>query len=135
MANGSNTWGVNYSISFHEQILRNHSMVGFVSRDHDILFFVQRIDLLSNLHILCTNEYTFSLANVHRALAEFPTCNCISVGGEWNSYTFQAKEFCLEKSIGLFTPSELLGALRHEEFWQYSRKDEEGNSQYPYRVA
>lgn len=131
-----NTWGVAYSIiQFLERALRIHRVVQSFERTEDILFEVQRKNSLTTVYILCLDEYALGLAAIHRALDEFPICNCISVGGNWNGYTPQAKEFCLENSIGLFTTSELLGALWHQNFWTYSQKDEKGNPEYPYRVA
>ena len=83
--------------------------------------------------LICLDKYTLGESLVHRALQEFPEVNFISVGGNWNGYTREAKQLCLSKNIGLFNSSELTGALWKNEFWLYHQRDDEGNPIYPYK--
>ncbi|MCW0469946.1 hypothetical protein OH492_16315 [Vibrio chagasii] len=72
--------------------------------------------------LICLDEYVPGEAAVHRVLKEFPTVNYISVGGNWNGYTEEAKATMLIKKYRLFNSSELTGALWKDEFWAYHQK-------------
>ena len=133
MSNGENSWGVSFSrIAWLEDAIKNHSNVSRVMRHDDIVFEVERSDG-AHLTVLCLDEYAMGEAAIHRALKEFPKVNFISVGGNWNGYTPEAKELCLSRKIGLYNSSELAGALRKNDYWGYYRKDKDGNPTYPYR--
>jgi len=50
--------------------------------------------------------------------------HCIVMGSSWLDYTNQAKKNSVEKEVGLFTSSELFGALNREHsFWKYTPKN------------
>ncbi|HCE2270948.1 hypothetical protein ABXV22_00475 [Vibrio rotiferianus] len=133
MSNGSNDWGVSYSrIAWLEDAIQNHDNVVNYNRHDDIIMEFDRRDG-SSIVLICLDEYALGEAAVHRVLKEFPTVNYISVGGNWNGYTEEAKQLCLSKNIGLFNSSELTGALWKDEFWAYHQRDKDGNPIYPYK--
>lgn len=133
MPNGSNSWGVSYSrIAWLESAIKSHDNVIRYSRHDDIIMKFDRKDG-SSITLICLDEYTLGEAMVHRVLNEFPEVNFISVGGNWNGYTREAKQLCLSNSIGLFNSSELTGALWKNEFWLYHQRDDDGTPIYPYK--
>lgn len=133
--NGTNSWGVSYSrIDWLEQAIKNHGNVISVSRHDDIIIEVERSSG-SNLTVICLDEYALGEAGVRRVFQEFPTVNFISVGGNWNGYTPEAKELCLSRNIGLYNASELTGGIWNDDFWKYHGRDEKGNPIYPYKRA
>jgi hypothetical protein len=135
MTNGSNNFGVSFSqISWIEKALRNHPNVVSVARLHDIQFDISR-NLGDELLLVCLNEYTCGLARVYDALDQFSGTNIIYVGGNWNNYTQEAKDFCLLSNLGLYNSSEINGALQRGDFWNYHRKDENRNPIYPTRAV
>jgi hypothetical protein len=71
------------------------------------------------------------LARVLEVQEAFPGVDLIYVGGAWNSYTGEAKEYCLAAGIGLFNTTEMNGALYRDDFWTYHKKDKDGNPVYP----
>jgi hypothetical protein len=73
---------------------------------------------------LGVDEYACSISLVRRALEDFGSLNFICVGGLWNGYTERAKEFCMEKHIGLYNTSELSGGLWKDDYWDYTQKKE-----------
>lgn len=126
--NGSNNWNVGYSyICWFERLLRTHRNVVNLSRHTDLVFEVDRKRQRDHLIIFCCNEYTMGLTMVQRALYEFGNLNLIHTGGNWNGYTRQAKEFCLDAKIGLYISDEMSGALWQDEFSSYHQKDKDGN--------
>jgi hypothetical protein len=133
MNNGTNTWNVTYGrIVYLENTLRQHKNVVSVERHDDIIFNVIR-HKGENLTLICLDEYALGIAGVKRVQQEFPDVNLISVGGAWNGYTREAKQYCLAMHIGLYNLGELAGALWKEEFWEYAKKDDDGNPIYPCR--
>lgn len=136
MTNGSNSWGVPFShISWFERLLNNHKNIESVLRTKDIYFTVKRKTQGDILQILCVREYTFGHTMTERALAEFGEINIIYIGGGWNGYTPEAKEYCLHAHIGLYVTDEMSGALWNESYWAYHQKDRDGNPSYFYRTA
>lgn|ERR1043166_2826167 len=135
MRNGSNNWGVCFSrVSWLEAALRDHGNIRSVTRHDDIVFEVERISG-SSLTILCLDEYSFGESAAQRVFQEFPDVNLISVGGNWNGYTPEAKQLCLSRHVGLYNSSEINGAIWKDDFWNYFRKDPKGNPDYPYKLS
>lgn len=135
MTNGSNSYGVTLpQIHFVSQLLDAHRSVGPVVRTNDIQF-----DFMTSrgvdVQLVCVNEYTCGLAKVLEVLGEFPGTHIIYVGGAWNGYTTQAKEYCVEAELGLFNASEINGALYCDDYWRYHRNDKDGNPIYPTKAS
>ncbi|MBQ0711457.1 MAG: hypothetical protein KBT53_00695 [Porticoccus sp.] len=135
MTNGANSWGVSYSrIAWLEPVVKSHDNVANFSRHDDIIMEFNRKDG-SHIVLICLDEYTLGEAGVQRVFQEFPAVNFISVGGNWNGYTVEAKRLCLSNEIGLFNSSELSGAIWKNDFWTYHQRDDDGNPIYPYKTA
>ena len=133
MNNGSNQWGVAFNrITWLEAAIRSHQNVESVERRDDIVFDVVR-RAGGGVTIVCLDEYTLGIAAAQRVAVEFPGVNFISVGGNWNCYTWEAKEWCLTQRIGLYNSSELSGALWKNEHWNYFKRDKDGDALYPLR--
>lgn len=134
MNNDENDYSVSFSvISWLENALMSHGNVLTVRRYDDIIFEITRKRQNDVLIIFCADEYACGITFVHRVLAEYPNCNCISVGGGWNGYTTEAKEYCLAAKIGLFVSEELLGALWKKDYWRYVKKDSKREPSYFFR--
>ena len=130
MSNGTNEFGVSYAqISWASRMLRHHDNVAEIVRSNDIQFDIERIRGCT-IRMVCLNEYTCGHGRVLEAQESFPGINLGYVGGNWNSYTSEAKEYCLASQIGLFNTSEMTGALHRNDFWSYHRKDKDGNPLY-----
>lgn len=122
MTNGRNNWDVSYVyIKFLEKVLNGHKNISSVNRTNDILFTVQRISQNDSLQVLCLDEYSMSLSSAMRAMNDFPGVNIISVGGNWNGYTLEAKRYCIESEVGLFNSMEINQALFKTQYWLYER--------------
>lgn len=135
MKNGSNDFGVSYAqIIWLNRVLSNHANVSTVTRTNDIQFDLERLRG-GNVRLVCLDEYTCGLGRIYEALETFSGTNIIYVGGEWNSYTCEAKQFCLASGLGLYNSTEINGALHRNEHWTYHRKDRHGNPMYPTKSA
>lgn len=133
MTNGSNSWGVSYGrIAWLVDAVKAHENVASLSRHDDIIMTVER-KRGSTIVLICLDEYTLGESAARRVMQEFPAVNFISVGGNWNGYTPEAKELCLSNRMGLFNSSELTGAFFRDDFWAYHKKDKDGNPTYPYK--
>src|SRR5262245_32568207 len=128
MSNGANAWGVKFSqITWFQKMLTTHPNVDAVDRRDDILFTVTRKKPNDTLRILCCDEYTAGMAVIRRGLQEFGELNIFYIGGSWNGYTTQAKEYCIENHIGLYVTDEIAGALWKNDHWNYQKKDKDGD--------
>jgi hypothetical protein len=135
MTNGSNELNVSYSqIVWINKVIANHPNVNSLTRSNDIQFDIERTRG-NPVRLVCINEYTCGLARVYDVLETFPGTNIIYVGGEWNSYTMEAKEYCLASGLGLYNSTEINGALHQNDFWTYHKKDRNGNPIYPTKAA
>ncbi len=131
MTNGNNAWKVSFAqISWLQEKLKGHPNIGSVARCKDILFSVARSRQGDQLQVLCCDEYVMGISAVHRALAEFEKLDIIYIGGGWNKYTKQAKDFCLSARIGLYNTNEMTGALWKDEFWAYHKTSDKGDPTY-----
>jgi len=122
--NGSNSWGVPFSdVTWFERLLLNHNNVTNVDRHDDIVCEVDRVKQSDHLRIFCCRQYTMTLTLVQKAIAEFGPLNIIYIGGGWNSYSDDAKDFCTGQRIGLYTTPEMSGGLWRNEYWSYEKPD------------
>jgi hypothetical protein len=130
-----NNWDVSYNIiKYIEQVLKNHDEVKSFVRENDIIFKIVRKNDQFEVVALLVNKYIFGEADFYRARDEFPQANCIIIGANWNGYTEEAKDLALKAKIGLFTPTEFMGAINiSEKFYNYVKRDGDGNPQYPYK--
>ncbi|WP_162527295.1 hypothetical protein [Sphingomonas solaris] len=123
MNNGTNDFGVSFAqISFLNRLLTAHSNVIEVRRSNDIQFDIVR-ERGGPIRLVCLDEYACGLARVFETQAAFPNVNLIYVGGVWNSYTKDAKQYCEAEQIGLFNAKEITGSLCRSDFWRYVRAD------------
>lgn len=130
MTNGSNLYGVSFNtISFFDSLIARHKNVAEAQRHDDILWSVERFKGRP-IEAICIDEYACGLGKVLEVLTDYKDTNLIWIGGVWNSYTMDAKEYCVENEIGLFNTGEMTGALFMDQFWKYHKKDEEGNPLY-----
>jgi len=130
-----NNWGVEYSaITFFEKILRTHGRVKSFTRSEDILFRLQLTNGKETC-VLLVSEYTVGLAAVIRATDEFPDMNHIVTSGVWCGYTVEAKEYGLERDIGVFVVDEFMGALNWEDPVKYAKRGSDGKPIHRYRAA
>ena len=117
MSNGENAFGVKYSrITFLSYVLRSHPNIVRFERDHDILFRLDRRNG-DKLNLVCIDDYVCGLTRVLEVLKSFPDVNFIFIGGRWNSYTSEAKEYCKEHGIGLANIKHLNQDLAKKRFW------------------
>ncbi|GAB2469092.1 hypothetical protein GCM10027082_20760 [Comamonas humi] len=122
--NGNNAWGVPFSdITWFERLLQNHDNVTNIQRHDDIIFEIDRTRQSDHLKIMCCRQYTMSITLVQKALSDFGKLNIIYIGGGWNSYDTDAKLFCIQQRIGLYTTPEMSGGLWENDYWSYEKPD------------
>lgn len=128
MANGNNEWGTPFcDITFLDRLLRTHQNVSAVSRSEDIIFTVSRIQQGDTLKVLCLRQYTMGRTMVDRAIDEFGDLDIIYIGGGWNGYQPEVKDLCVDSQIGLYVTDEMSGALWRDEYWNYQKKNQDGD--------
>ncbi len=107
------------SISVFENGTRAHKKVISLNMLEQQQYIVHRS--ASDLFVYLTNLYIVGIADVHEIIAKYPDVNCIVTISGWNSYSSEAKAFCISQEIGLFKFSEYYGALNYfnDKFYTY----------------
>ncbi|MBA2651285.1 MAG: hypothetical protein H0U73_03305 [Tatlockia sp.] len=127
--NGLINWDVPFcDISFLNRLLSSHDNLSHITRSKDIVFEVYRKKQNESLKIFCCRQYVMSITLIYKVLDEFDHNNIIYIGGEWNGYTNDAKQYCLDSKIGLYVANEMNGALWSDEYWAYYKKDSDGDA-------
>ena len=100
--------------------LYSNDFVTSVKRPGRQVMLVERKDK-SDVKVFLTDIYILGLADVYEILAIAPDVNAILAISNWNHYTGEAKNYCRQKNIALFTFKELLGAIHYDgkEFLDY----------------
>jgi hypothetical protein len=114
------------SIQFFIECLTSHRKISAIKREGGQVLFIKRQQGLSNLKVFMSNVYIVGLAEVHEILGQESGLNAIITLAPYNSYTFEAKEYCKENNIGLFRLKEFLGAVHYGEkkFLDYISPDD-----------
>lgn len=100
------------SIRVFENRTTTHNNVGELKKVKECIYEIRQPS--TKILTRVTNIYIIGIADVHELLDEEPNLNCIVTMSVWNSYTSEAKEFCISKGIGLFKFREYYGALNFE---------------------
>ncbi|AVM70927.1 hypothetical protein CO204_02125 [Streptococcus mutans] len=104
------------SVVYFEQTLERHGRIVRYERPED---FIYKLFLSGGKTYLVwlTNKYTVSINDVVEKINEgFDALITISM---WNSYTYEAKKYALQKHFGLFKIREFMGALNYSDPSQY----------------
>ncbi len=120
-------------VHWFKKALTGHSeIVSFEVTDHH-LFRIRRKRIPEEVNVVLVDIYTVGLADVFKALEEFPDATCLVTNGNWNAYTSEAKEYGLQNGFGVFNAVEFLGALHWDEIHKYYKKDDKGHPTYSTR--
>lgn len=101
------------SISKMISYLKGTEVVSRIERIDEQTFKIARKNKIE-LIVYLTNIYTVSIAEVHEILGLCPNCNAIITMSMWNSYSSEAKSYCISRRIGLYKFKEFLGAVYYE---------------------
>lgn len=93
--------------------LGSSNAVNDIQRESNQVIMVKRTKH-TPIRVFMTNMYIVGLADVHEILHQVRKIDAIVTMSEWNGYTTEAKVFCKERGIGLFTFKEFLGAVYYD---------------------
>lgn len=114
------------SIVFLEDRLRSHTKVECFEKTDDYCYLIKRRLGLRDIELLITDLYTIGIADLIEQKNNYPKMNAMLTISSWNGYTKSVKDEAKKEHIGIFVFSEFLGALNYDEFWNYIKKDNEG---------
>ena len=112
-------------ISYFHKAMSAHDKVQFIESRGSQVFIVHRIGGMTPVIVYLTNLYTVGAADVYRIASTCAGVNCIVTTSIWNRYTGDAKRDAAEMKIGLFTLTELMGALNWRYVWRYQKRPSE----------
>lgn len=111
---------------FFEKLLQQHTNVQSYTIVDEILFKVKR-KLGSDIDMIVVDQYALSEADVIDIISKNRSINIICLSGAWSRYTYEAKQYALERNIGVFVPQEINGAIsKSQKLWEYVKKEKDG---------
>ena len=112
-------------ISYFQTAMDGHDKVQFIEPRGSQEFIIHRVGGMTPVIVYLTNLYTVGVADVYRIAAPCQQVDCIVTTSKWNRYTSDAKRDAAEMRIGLFTITELMGALNLRYVWRYQKRSSE----------
>ena len=116
-------------ITFFENRLNEHSKVDSWQRiddpkeDDDYIYRVKRIGGLSDVIIHVSDEYIYTLNHYYQKPAQIIAGGFIYIPSPQASYNHDIGDIAQQDCISIGKIKALLGALNHEEHWNYIPKE------------
>jgi len=92
--------------------LEDSAPVSAAAQTDIFLLIIYRVNL-SDVKVFITDTYVLGEADVHEALSRYPDVHAIVNISIWNHNTSEAREYCRQRGVALFTFKELLGAIHY----------------------
>lgn len=103
---------------FFEDKMLLHNKVGSIQNTGDGLY---EINLSEGrvIKVFICECYSFGLAEYYETVEELGEIQAVIINSNWCGYTHEAKRYCREHGVGLFSIGEFMAALNMENFWEY----------------
>jgi len=104
---------------YFEKIILTHSKVKALIPTTKVGMY--RLELRDGrvLSIFICDCYSFGVAEYHECVEELGKLDAIIINSIWCGYTEEAKIYCRNNGIGLFSIKEFMGAINLQKFWMY----------------
>jgi len=109
-------------ISYFQRAMSGHDKVESIEPRACQEFIIHRVGGLTPVIVYLTNLYTVGEADVYQIAGACSGVDCIVTVSNWQQYTRDAKRYAAETKIGLFTLTELMGALNLRYVWRYQKR-------------
>lgn len=76
------------------------------------------------LKIFICECYCYGVAEYLESQEKLGSLNTVIINSNWCGYTQEAKNYCKDKKVGLFSIAQFMGAINQTDFWNYMDKDE-----------
>lgn len=108
---------------FFEDRMLSHNKVYSIQNIGEGLY---EIDLGAGrvIKVFICECYSFGLAEYYEAVEKLGEIQSVIINSNWCGYTIDAKRYCREHGIGLFSIGEFMAALNMKNFWEYLTKQE-----------
>jgi hypothetical protein len=108
---------------FFEEKIRSHSKVCAL---HNIGDGYYEINLSEErvIRVFICECYSFGMAEYIESVEKLGKIQVIIINSNWCGYAAEAKRYCREHGVGLFTIGEFMAALNMDKFWEYLTKQE-----------
>ena len=108
---------------FFKERMLSHNKVNKIQNITESLF---EINLSEGriIKVFICECYSFSLSEYHEIVEKLGTINAIIINSNWCGYAPEAKRYCREHGVGLFSIGEFMAALNLENFWMYLTSEE-----------
>jgi hypothetical protein len=117
-------WPSHYGhFRFFEQRMNTHSRLRELTPQDAGVYLLTRDDGTKIRTFIC-ECYAFGVAQYLETVEKIGSVNAVVINSAWCGYTPDAKYYCREQQVGLFTIGEFMSALRQNEYWNYLTNEE-----------
>ncbi|WP_193188394.1 hypothetical protein [Nisaea sediminum] len=117
-------WPSHYgNYNFFEERLSNHSKVASLRSQGDGIYQLT-LKRGETLRVFICECYAFGIAEYMETIEQIGKLNAVIINSAWCGYSPDAKRFCRESRVGLFTIGEFMAALNRPRYWDYLTDDE-----------
>jgi len=108
---------------FFEDKMLLHNRVGDIQNTGDGLYEIN-LGVGKVIKVFICECYSFGLAEYYETIEKLGEIQAVIIDSIWCGYTSEAKRYCREHGVGLFSIGEFMAALNMENFWEYLTKEE-----------
>jgi len=103
---------------FFEKMMERHDRIVSCVQEGDGIYKLDRTRG-DSLRVFICECYAFGIAEYHESIDKLGDLNAVIINSLWCGYSHEAKRFCRDNGVGLFTIKEFMGAINREEYWLY----------------
>ena len=104
----------------------NHSRVALLNRQGDGIYELVR-EKGDTLRVFICECYAYGVAEYLETVENIGHVNVVIINSAWCGYSPDAKLYCREIGVGLFSIAEFMGALNIEQYWLYLTDEQKEN--------
>lgn len=108
---------------FFEDRMQSHNKVLGIQNTREGLYEINLGDERVIKVFIC-ECYSYGLAEYYETVERLGKVQAVIINSNWCGYTTEAKRYCREHGVGLFTIGEFMAALNIKNFWEYLTKEE-----------
>lgn len=117
-------WSSHYGhYNFFEAQMRKHDNITSLNAKGEGTYdLIRKRD--DHLRVFICECYAFGVAEYLEIFDRLGKIDVVIINSVWCGYSHDAKIYCRESNVGLFTIGEFMAALNQNEYWLYLTKDE-----------
>jgi hypothetical protein len=108
---------------FFEDRMLSHDKVYDIQKTGEGIYEL-RLGEEKVIRVFICECYSFGLAEYYETVDKLGKIQAVIINSNWCGYAAEAKRFCREHGVGLFSIGEFMAALNMKNYWEYLTKEE-----------